>query len=330
MVTEVLQKLHGSRLCAWTMLLQQCGLTPDTDFDQIILLWEGEDLIASGSRKDNLLKCIAVSQRHQGDGHTATLLTMLRQEAFRQGIDHLFLYTKPENQFLFSSLFFYPIARTEQALLMESKNRGIQNFLNSIRTYKSNGPVGSIVMNCDPFTLGHLHLIQTAARECGHVYVFVLSENKGFFSARNRFEMARKATEHIPNVSIHPTGPYLISSATFPTYFLKDRDQAETVHCKLDIEIFLRWFVPYFHISRRYVGSEPLSPMTARYNRVLQDFLPSRGVELIEIPRKLHSGNPISASAVRNWLTQGETEKIREYVPKTTFDYLMQQEDPYV
>lgn len=328
MESEVLSHLRGARLRAWQDLLQQAGLEPDSNCDQTILLWDGEQLIAAGSRMGNLLKCIAVEESRQGDGLTATLLTALRQEAFREGIDHLFLYTKPQNRLRFTPLFFYPVASTDQVLLMENKRDGIGTFLDRLPVQNTAGPVGSIVMNCDPFTLGHLHLVQTAASECGHVYVFVLSEDRGCFSSEDRLEMARRAVSHLPNVTVYPTGPYLISSATFPTYFLKNRDSAGKIQCRLDIEIFLRYFIPRFQITRRYVGTEPLSALTAQYNDSLKQHLPRSGVEVREIPRITASGNPISASHVRAMLRMDAHVMFRDLLPQTTIDYLTEKHLP--
>ena len=175
-------------------------------------------------------------------------------------------------------------------------------------------------MNCNPFTLGHRYLIETAAQACEHVYIFILSEDQSLFSADDRMEMVRSGTADLSNVTVLPTGPYLISCATFPTYFLKDRDLAVQVHCKLDIQIFEAYFVPRFGITHRYVGTEPLSPMTAQYNTALKKNL--QKTVLVEVPR-LETGNmPISASAVRSALDRNED--IRALVPESTYRYLTQ------
>ena len=88
----------------------------------------------------------------------------------------------------------------------------------------------------------------------------------------------------------------------------------------------MRYFVPRFGISRRYVGTEPLSPVTAQYNEALRRFLPPRGVELVEIPR-IESGElPISASAVRGFLGTRQPELLRKLVPESTFAYLKEKD----
>jgi len=322
MDVELVSRLSGTVLTQWQALLHRAGLTPDTDSDTTALIWENGELIAAASRRENLLKCIAVDDSRQGEGLTATLLTTLRQDAFQNGFRHLFLYTKPQNRYLFSDLFFYPIAETDKVLLMEDKPDGIGQFLQTLPVEPCAGTVGAAVMNCNPFTKGHRYLIETAAKQCDRLYVFVLSEDKSEFSAADRLEMVRLGTADLPNVTVLPTGPYLLSSATFPTYFLKDRENAETVHCLLDIEIFCKYYAPKFSITHRYVGTEPLSPMTGQYNEALHQHLPDRGIALIEIPRLELDNLPVSASAVRACLRDGNEETLRQLVPQTTYDYL--------
>ena len=319
---ELVGRLTGARKEKWKAFLSRAGLEADEQVEATVLVWDDGELIATASRMGNLLKCIAVDDLRQGEGLTATLLTQLRQDAFSHGHSHLFLYTKPKNEFMFSSLFFYPIAKTDTVLLMENKRSGITDFLSRLPDGQPGCTVGAAVMNCNPFTKGHRYLIETAARECDRLYVFVLSEDKSEFSAKDRMEMVRLGTADLPNVTVLPTGPYLISSATFPTYFLKDRDSAEQVHCLLDIEIFTRYYAPKFGITRRYVGTEPLSPMTNQYNEALKAHLPQRGIALHEIPRLELEDTPISASAVRAHLQKGELEALEALLPKTTYEYL--------
>lgn len=323
---ELTPRPAGKKYDAWAVFLRWAGLTPDEGVESTVLVWEDGELIATGSRQDNVLKCIAVDPAHQGEGLTATLLTQLRQDAVAHGHRHLFLYTKPRNKTMFSSLFFYPVAQTEQVLLMESRKNGVQEFVNGLEAPKKDGVIGAVVMNCNPFTRGHRYLIETAARECDWLYVFVLSEDKSFFPAADRLALVRAGTADLQNVTVHPTGPYLISSATFPTYFLKEKEQFETVHCQLDIEVFVKHFVPKFGITRRYVGTEPLSPVTNQYNEALSRNLPARDVELRELPRVENGQGPISASAVRALLGTGQPDSLRTLVPDSTFAYLTEKD----
>jgi len=325
MYTEIVNTLRGERKEAWAALLAKCALE-QAQAEQTVLVWEDEELVATGSREGNILKCIAVDHSRQGEGLLATVITQLRQNAFQAGHSHLFLYTKPRNEYLFTSLFFHSIARTDQVLLMEDSAHGIGKFLASLG--KPEGECGSIVMNADPFTLGHRYLVEEASRRFEKLLVFVLSEDRGNFPAADRLELVRRGTADLPNVTVLPTGPYLISSATFPTYFLKDRDNADVIHCMLDVEIFTKHFAPHFSITRRFVGTEPLSALTARYNEVLKAELPRRGIPVEEMPRLEKNGVPVSASAVRAALANGDRELVRTLVPATTFHYLFEEETP--
>lgn len=317
---ELVNLLQGTRKNKWCSLLQSANLSPDGQLDSTVLVWDGECLIATGSRWGNILKCIAVDDNYRGQDLTATVITKLRQDAFEAGYSHLFLYTKPQNEFMFSSLLFYPIARTADVLLMENRQSGIKDFLASL-PIADGKTVGAAVMHCDPFTKGHRYLIETAAKECDRVYIFVLSEDRGHFPAKDRLELVKKGTADLPNVTVLPTGPYLISAATFPTYFLKEQNKAALVQCQLDIEIFTKYFAPKFGITQRYVGTEPLCPITSQYNAALAAALPKKGIQLRQIPRLELDGLPVSASAVRASLQ--DKAKLEQLVPKTTLDYLV-------
>lgn len=324
MDTLVYNVLPPAKRRLWQDFLSRMALSADEDTEQTVLIMEAGQLIATGSRTKNLLKCFAVDPAWQGQGLTATVLTQLRQAAFQAGYQRLFLYTKPTNAAMFSSLFFYPVARTGQVLLMEDRQNGIQNFLSTLPRPQTHGTIGAVVMNCDPFTLGHRHLVETAAAECDWLYVFVLSEDGGHFSPHDRMQMVKLGTADLSNVTVLPTDAYLISTATFPTYFLQNRDQATQIQCQLDIEIFSRHFAPYFGITRRYVGTEPLSAMTDSYNQQLSVQLPQHDIALHSIPRLCHNDRPISASAVRSLLSSGQWDALQPLVPESTFSYLQE------
>lgn len=322
MYQQITARLTGAEYQQWEQLLKRGGLVPDTKWDNTVLLWEDGKLMACGSRKGNLLKCIAVDPAARGEGLLGSVLTGLKQEAFDRGYDHLFLYTKPGNRMLFAPLFFYPVAKSPNVLLMENRRNGIASFLDTLEAPVTAGKIGAIVMNADPFTRGHQYLIRQAAERCDWLYVFVLSEEAGCFRAGDRLEMVRRGTAELNNVTVHPTGDYLISSATFPSYFLKEREKVDREHCKLDLAVFTRWFVPKFSINCRFAGTEPNCPVTRTYNEEMARMLPDAGVEFTEIPRLEQGGAPVSAGAVRSRLARNE--EIRDLVPESTYLYLQE------
>lgn len=322
MYIELVRQFDNRKKAVWQEFLKNAKLSCDEYVEETVLLWEEEQLIGTGSRDGNLLKLIAISPEYHGEDLTSVLLSELRKSAFEEGFNHLFLYTKPENEKIFQSLFFYAVAKTDNVLLMENRKDGINNFLMEIFEEKAEGTVGAIVMNANPFTKGHRYLVEIAAEKCDKLYVFVVSEDKSNFPANDRLEMVKLGTEDIEKVTVLPTGPYLVSSATFPTYFLKEREKASEVQCLLDVEIFSKYFVPKFSISVRFVGEEPLSPMTNEYNKVLKSELEKSEVKVFEIPRLCEDGVVISASTVRKLLEKGDIQSIKKFVPSTTFEYL--------
>ena len=319
---ELCAKLSPGKLNIWQEFLKKASLEADMGVEKIALVWDDEELIATGSREGNILKCIAVDENHRGEDLTATVLSELQKDAFSLGYSHLFLYTKPENNAMFSSLFFCEVARTDKVLLMENRQGGVKNFVAGLPKGDTTGTIGSIVMNANPFTLGHRFLVEKAAEKCDHVYVFVLSEDKSEFSFADRIRLVEEGTKDIVSVTVLPTGPYLISSATFPTYFLKERDKASEIQCMLDIEVFANYYAPAFNITKRFVGTEPISPMTNMYNEALLKSLPQKGIEVVEIPRTEKENSPISASRVRALMKEGKWDEIKLLVPEATFNHL--------
>ena len=319
---EILPRLTGRKRIIWEQLLRASGLRPDNQLDSTLLIWDNGTLIATGSRYGNILKCFAVDSNRQGEDLTATILTQLRQDALQAGHRHLFLYTKPQNRLMFSSLFFYPIVATDSVLLMENQKNGIREFLDRLSACHTDNITGAVVMNCNPFTLGHRYLIEQASKECNRLLVFVLSEDRSYFKTADRMAMVKAGTADLKNVTVLPTGPYLISSATFPTYFLKEQADTLDVQCQLDVAVFGDYFAPRFHITRRFVGSEPFCPVTGAYNQALHRLLPAYGVSLTEIPRLEAGGTPVSATNVRKLIEENNAEAVRALVPDTTFQYL--------
>lgn len=302
----------------------------DDQVQYSVCLMEGAEIAAAGSLDGNVLKDIAVSPAYQHEGLAARILTELITQAARQGQYHLFMFTKPENEDLFAHLGFYTIAQTKKALLMENRRDGISRFVAALQ--KPTGKIiGAIVANCNPFTKGHGYLIETVARQCDAVHLFILSEQKSEFPAELRRELAIQGTAHIPQVIVQPTGPYLISSVTFPEYFLKDSSPGK-VNAELDLTIFAECFARPLGITRRFVGTEPYSPTTEAYNRQMKEVLPRYGIEVVEVPRlevpDKEGVQAVSASRVRKLLREGNWGELETLVPSATYRYLSQH-DPY-
>jgi [citrate (pro-3S)-lyase] ligase len=300
--------------------LAEHGLEFDPQVSDTILVYDDARLVGSGSLDGGVLKCIAVRPDRQGEGLLGSILTALVQKAYENGNYHLFVYTKPKNENRFRPFGFHPIASTESVLLMENRKDGIRSFVRSLAG-RRNGIVGSVVMNANPFTLGHRHLVEQALEEVDELQVFVLSSAKSIVPPDIRLELVRQGCADLNRVVVQQTGDYLISPATFPTYFLP-KDTVAEANAGLDIRIFVDYFAKELKIAKRFLGTEPSSPVTASYNRELAAALPREGVEVTVIPRKEVRGEVISASRVRAMMESGEVEAVRHLVPEPTFRFL--------
>ncbi len=182
--------------------------------------------------------------------------------------------------------------------------------------------VGSIVMNCNPFTLGHQYLIEYAAKQVDVLIIFVVEENRSTFPFEDRIKLVQKGTSHMENVYVVPSGKMIISTATFPGYFLKDNPEKVELDASFDVSIFGKYICPRLNIKKRFVGEEPFDIVTYNYNQTMRMMLPMHGVDVVVVPRKKGYDGVISASKVRKYLELKEMEKVKEMVPVPTYEYL--------
>ena len=309
--------LYESQQNEYLGLLALCGLRDEGDADIVALASdESGSLTGCGALAGHTLKQLAVTPEAEGQGVMASVLSALIGEAHARGEHRLFLCTKPDNRKMFSSMGFYTLISTEDALLMENRRDGLEDYLSSLPRYE--GVCGAVVCNCDPFTLGHRHLIEYAASQCDHLYVFAVSESGSMFSPAERLEMIQRGTADIPDCHVFGSDLYLVSRATFPAYFIRDEEKADLVKSDLDIELFGTRIAPALYITKRFAGEEPYSAVTKAYNERMKELLPEHGIAFCEIPR--YEG--ISAGKVRSLIRKGDLEAVREMVPETTYEII--------
>ena len=340
MAEYVISEVHSGDRFALSQidrLLSQEGIKRDANLDYTCAMYDEDyNIIGTGSCFGNTLRCFAVSSAHQGEGLLNQIISHLIGVQYERGNMHLFLYTKVASALFFGDLGFYEIARVDQTLVfMENRRSGFEQYLEGLkRETPSAGPdakgSAAIVMNANPFTLGHQYLVETAAAACETLHLFVVSEDASLVPASVRKKLVREGTAHIPNVILHDSGPYMISNATFPSYFLKDEAAVITGHARLDIEIFTK-IARALGISVRFVGEEPASEVTGIYNQIMQEELPKAGIACRVIPRKTASegiaaGSVISASTVRRCLQQEDWSSLSALVPESTLRYFQSPE----
>ena len=198
--------------------------------------------------------------------------------------------------------------------------QSLDEYKNFLKPYRVN--IGCIVMNCNPFTLGHRYLIEYAAKKVGLLYVFVVEEDKSQFQFADRINLVKQGVKDISNVVVLPSGKFMISSLTFSGYFNKAELQNTIVDSKFDVELFAEEIAPSLGINIRFAGEEPNDTVTKQYNENMKEILPRHGIKFIEIPRKSFDGEVISAKRVRNLLKEKNFDEISHLVPESTLKYL--------
>ena len=214
-------------------LLERSGILREEQADAVFGIVNGEGkLVACGNCRGCSLRCIAVDESCRGEDMLSTLVSAMLEYQFMRGISHVFICTKAKNAPIFAGIGFYEVARAgDAAVLMENRRGGFDGYIAALE--RGSGVQGAIVMNANPFTLGHRYLAQRAAESCDSVHIFVVREDASEFSFEDRLRMVREGVKDIRGAIVHSTGLYMVSRAVFPSYFLKRTEDATAVQAAL-------------------------------------------------------------------------------------------------
>ena len=353
-------------------------------------------IVAGAGIAGDVLKCLAVAPEVRSEGLLVPLVSRIMSEHARPSFK---VFTKPEYQAVFESLGFRLLASAPLAVLLE-KGHGLEDYCAYLRSFRRPGRNGVVVMNANPFTLGHQYLLQQAASQVDHLFVIPVKEdvsafpyserramicagiaschaepvsagpvsagpaaegiyfsqgfaknqipsaianpshdsnhvdegpsaNENYFSqgfAKNQFSPAiatpsrreechAERSEESKGITVLEGSDYVISAATFPTYFLKDLSTAAETQMQLDVDLYDKWIAPALGATVRFVGSEPLDALTNRYNQLITN--PTL-VERLSI-----HGEVVSASRVRRALEKGCFPEAASLCPASTHAYLL-------
>lgn len=299
------------------------------DIEVYVSAKEENKMIACGGLSGNILKCIAISPEKRGEGLFLSLMTQLINAANDRSRKKLFVYSTPNNISYFEKCGFLMIEKCDNKIILMENSKNLEQYKNDLSKLKKEGEViGSIVMNANPFTLGHLYLVEEAAKKSEHLHLFVVKEDSSEFSFIDRLFLIKKGLEHLKNITIHEGSDYIISKVTFPTYFIKDKGSINELHAKLDLSIFRNKIAPQLNITHRFIGTEPYCSVTNNYNKNMKQILEeknliSKSIEVVEIKRIEYENKAISASRVRALLKEKDYDELSKIVPPTTFDFLV-------
>jgi len=309
-------------------LLNSLGLKIPQNIEYTMGIYYGEMLIGTGSLVGNILEGIGVDPQFQGEGVSAKIITHLMKKALEMGKEDLFIFTKPEEAYHFQGLGFQEVAQVKPFVaLLERGRKGIKDYKDRLKELAEDKPqeASCIVMNGNPFTLGHRYLIEKAAEESPWLYILVVEEDLSLFPFEVRLKLIKKGTNDIENVTVIPGGKYVISSLTFPSYFTRE-EELMMAQASLDLEIFANHIATVLKVKTRYVGEEPYCPVTSFYNECMKKTLPKKGISVREIKRLEKNNQAVSASRVRELIRGGRIEEIKDLVPLATYKYLISSE----
>ena len=287
--------------------------------DYTAYIEENGKIIATVSLAKNLICDLAVSPAFQGE-NLATLMIMHAVEKLRaEKIYGYKVFTKPAYMHQFLTLGFRKLVEGENFVALEGGESNVFTALNQLKTKilmdlgGFDDDYGAIVINANPFTLGHLYLLEHALTKHNKVLIFVVQEDASEFSFKERFSLTFLATrQYRDRVCVLPSTEYMVSKATFPDYFLRSMEEVSKANAEYDAKLFHEYFIKELHISKRYLGAEEKEYMTL-YNQTLKRVLEGK-LEIVE--RLNQEGETVSASTVRKWLKEGEKEKAISFIPK--------------
>jgi len=303
----------------------------EVDITMIIYNLNNE-IIGTGSLKGNTLKYVVIAPAFRETTAFPLIVTYLADKAL-ENHKQCFVYTKPETAKLFQALGYSLIATAEPLFaVLEFGYKTIKDYQqyleqNKIETLTNN--IAAIVVNCNPFTIGHRYLIEKASQENELVYLFVVSENLSAFPFEIRWKLIEEGISHLKNVKMLATGPYIVSGAIFPNYFLKNEswNLVSQKQAEIDVKIFANYIVPILTIKKRYIGTEKYCQTTAAYNTAMLNILPEHGIKVIEYERisaEINSKNDfVSASKVREAIKQHKLKEVLNLLPKCTKEFLL-------
>ena len=266
------------------------------------------EILAGAGIAGSVLKCLAVSETLRSSGMLVPLVSRIMSE--HPG--PLKVFTKPEYRTVFESMGFRLLASAPLAILLEN-GRGLEQYCAYLHAFRQPGTTGVVVMNANPFTLGHRYLLEQASARVDHLFVIPVREDCSDFLYEERLAMIKAGAP--AGVTVLEGSDYVISAATFPTYFLKDLSQAAETHMRLDLDLYGRWIAPALGATIRFVGSEPLDALTNRYNQLI--------TQSVVVPRLELDGIPVSASRVRNALSLGRLTEASALCPVSSRPYLL-------
>lgn len=292
--------------------------------DKTYVIRKDGRIIATGSSERNILKYFFVDCTYSGQGAIASIFNELLEYILSQGYESYFVFTTPNNKSVFQSLGLSEVSATEKVILLEGGFYNIEKWMADTKREigPKKGKRGAIVANCNPMTLGHKFLVTEALEYVDELLVFVVEEDLSVFPFEDRLAIVKEELKDFENVKVLKGGSYIISRGTFPTYFIKKKDDLLDVYTDLDATIFAQRIAKGLDINIRFLGTEDTDAVTNVYNRALMKVLDDYNIETTLIPRLKMGDKTVSATYVRQLIKEDKLEKSYRYLTLATKRFL--------
>lgn len=190
-----------------------------------------------------------------------------------------------------------------------------------------------LVFNANPFTNGHRYLAEIASKRSRSVLVLVIQgkpesggkgnhENTGIeLPFEDRLRLTRQCLSDLRNVTVLPSGPYIISRDDFPDGYLSEHLGSAPAHAALD-SMVLCHVCTALGIRLAFAGDEPRDELSEIHLNAFRKECQKKGISLRVAERKRLGERYISSSLVRDALDKGNMEDVKALVPEPVADYL--------
>ncbi|ASP28337.1 [citrate (pro-3S)-lyase] ligase [Spiroplasma corruscae] len=282
----------------------------------LVIKNENQNIIATCSKLNNVIKCVAVSENYLNQNLLNKLITEISRLIYSQGEKEIFVYTKQKNKYIFEDLNFKSIVTTDNVVFLTNNYDNYLKYKNYLLKSITADKTCILVMNCNPLTHGHAFLIDYASKNFEKVLIIPVKEDVSLFTYNERQKMILTYIKSFKNVDLINGSNYLVSNVTFPSYFLNNENEVVLSQAEIDAKIFVNLFESKKRFITRLVGNEPFSRTTNLYNKVLDKILNKNEISFLEIERQKINGEVVSASQVRKNIY--ENKEWNYLVPNTT------------
>ncbi|QTX02685.1 [citrate (pro-3S)-lyase] ligase [Candidatus Phytoplasma luffae] len=288
-----------------------------------IILSNENEIIGVIGRYLNNLRCLVIQPKYRNYNFANILIDFMIKRIYKNNFKEVFVFTKSINCKIFKNLGFKIIYSNDEFSFLTNRYDIFTQYLEYLKQEKEeNNNNSAIVMNANPLTKGHEHLIKTASQNSDFVYIIMVSEEGSLFTYKERLDMVKLVTQNYNNIKVVEGSNYLVSKNVFPSYFLSSKEEVIKKQIILDSFIFVTHIASVLNIKKRFVGEEPFSFTTNLYNQIMKDIFQKQGIELVILPRLRYKDKAISATQARKLFINSKFEQIAEIVPISSLNYL--------